>query len=915
MRWVTFFSLFVFFPVLLFGQFYFGKNKIQYSDYRWEVFSTEHFDVFFYDGEKELASFIAAVAESSYREHSIRFRFYPSCRIPLIIYHTPNLFQETNTIPYILPEGVGGFTEYLKGRVVVPYNGSWADMEHTIRHELVHIFQLYYTEKMLDKNNIFYFSWLPLWFIEGQAEHLSEDDRFEMEMFLRSGVLEGGFVPMTSLEEYSGSFLMYKEGEGFLQYLGQRFGEDVVIELVASCWEEKSFYERFEEVFGLPFEKVADDWELYLKHRYFPLTSSGLLPKEWGKMLFTKGLVSSPRVVRSDSAYYVFFKSNHMGYTGIYRLDSPSGRLDVVFKGGRSGKAELLHLFENNFSLSGDSLLVFSAKSQGGDKLNILDTRKDKLILSTRFADIASIRDPTFSHDGKHIVFSGVDFSGFPNLYVYDIENDELFPVTDDIYNEEAPLFLPGDTSLLFIGDNLVGGADGLTSLFRLNLSDSTVLRLAGTEQVTGFDISTDSSILFSAVRDSIPNLFFVSSDSIFSLPRILTAAFSPVFLGKDSLVCVVFSEMNYSLYKRDIPDSLEFLGMIRYLPTDTSFWEPSSVGDSSLALSPVGYKPKFSLDIAQGTMTTDAAMQSGGGIEGMFSDMLGDHRIFFLVYDQAQRWSDILSQFNIMVQYANQKKRPNWGVGAYRLFDYYYNRIEGGFEEENVGLSFSVSYPFTRFSRIAGNTFARYSSRDYYEEKRKGYFISQNISLVYDNSLWWTTGPIDGSRTNLTVGAAMDTKTGNLSSVLLSLDTRRYFRLTRHSCFATRLVGRTSFGDEPERFYMGGTWSFRGYPMYYFYGRNSVLLNAEFRFPLFRRIVLGLPFGDMKLGGINSAIFFDTGNVWEDKFDGLLCTAGVGFRTNLGGYTVLRLDFAWRSDYHRVDPWTYFDIFFGWDF
>ncbi len=305
MRWVTFFSLFVFFPVLLFGQFYFGKNKIQYSDYRWEVFSTEHFDVFFYDGEKELASFIAAVAESSYREHSIRFRFYPSCRIPLIIYHTPNLFQETNTIPYILPEGVGGFTEYLKGRVVVPYNGSWADMEHTIRHELVHIFQLYYTEKMLDKNNVFYFSWLPLWFIEGQAEHLSEDDRFEMEMFLRSGILEGGFVPMTSLEEYSGSFLMYKEGEGFLQYLGQRFGEDVVIELVASCWEEKSFYERFEEVFGLPFEKVADDWELYLKHRYFPLTPSGLLPKEWGKMLFTKGLVSSPRVVRSDSAYYL----------------------------------------------------------------------------------------------------------------------------------------------------------------------------------------------------------------------------------------------------------------------------------------------------------------------------------------------------------------------------------------------------------------------------------------------------------------------------------------------------------------------------------------------------------------------------------------------------------------------------------
>ena len=37
------------------GQYHFGKNKIQYAQFDWQLMKTEHFDVYFYPEEKVVA--------------------------------------------------------------------------------------------------------------------------------------------------------------------------------------------------------------------------------------------------------------------------------------------------------------------------------------------------------------------------------------------------------------------------------------------------------------------------------------------------------------------------------------------------------------------------------------------------------------------------------------------------------------------------------------------------------------------------------------------------------------------------------------------------------------------------------------------------------------------------------------------
>jgi hemolysin activation/secretion protein len=145
-------------------------------------------------------------------------------------------------------------------------------------------------------------------------------------------------------------------------------------------------------------------------------------------------------------------------------------------------------------------------------------------------------------------------------------------------------------------------------------------------------------------------------------------------------------------------------------------------------------------------------------------------------------------------------------------------------------------------------------------------------------------------------------------------MDFRKYLRLGKFSCYAFRFMGFSSSGKEPQRLYLGGSWTLRGYSRRAFYGRNLVLVNNELRFPLIDNLLIGFPFGRIGFQAIRGALFFDAGNAWDeytDETDDLHLSAGFGARVSLGYFMVLRFDLARTSD---SDNWV-FDFFFGWNF
>ena len=154
---------------------YFGKNKVRYKDFQWSYIQTRHFDIYFYEDAYETAKFTATVMESAYVEIAKELNYKIQKEIPVFIYNSHNDFQQTNITQGMLPEGVGGFTEAFKNRIVIPFSGSYEEFRHVLHHELTHAFtyDLLFGKSfssLISRGKLFN---LPLWFAEGFAEYSS----------------------------------------------------------------------------------------------------------------------------------------------------------------------------------------------------------------------------------------------------------------------------------------------------------------------------------------------------------------------------------------------------------------------------------------------------------------------------------------------------------------------------------------------------------------------------------------------------------------------------------------------------------------------------------------------------------------------------------------------------------------------
>ena len=127
------------FITLIYGvcdaQFYFGRNKIQYEHFDWQILKTEHFHIYYYQQEEEIARIAAHILEGAYDNLEIKFNHTLWDTVPLMIYSSHIHFQQTNILPMMIPEGVGGFFEHRKGRVVIPYMGDLSEFRNVLVHE------------------------------------------------------------------------------------------------------------------------------------------------------------------------------------------------------------------------------------------------------------------------------------------------------------------------------------------------------------------------------------------------------------------------------------------------------------------------------------------------------------------------------------------------------------------------------------------------------------------------------------------------------------------------------------------------------------------------------------------------------------------------------------------------------------
>src|SRR3954447_9770659 len=249
---------------------YFGKNAIRYDNFRWHIYTTDHFEIYYYPQIEQHLERVASYAESAYQQISADLKHDLSFTVPLIIFKTHSEFEQENIDPGAAQEGVGAFAEPYRQRIVLPIDDPPDRLYGLIVHELTHQFEFDIIPQGLIRRSV------PLWVNEG----LSDYERGQWEpidlMAVRDAAVADIVPKMTELEGYGGgggpSRLIYNLGHAVFEFIEAKFGKEGIRQFLFAL--RKSVIGGGEDAYEEALRMKADEFdralERYLKERFKP---------------------------------------------------------------------------------------------------------------------------------------------------------------------------------------------------------------------------------------------------------------------------------------------------------------------------------------------------------------------------------------------------------------------------------------------------------------------------------------------------------------------------------------------------------------------------------------------------------------------------------------------------------------------
>lgn len=340
------------------------------------------------------------------------------------------------------------------------------------------------------------------------------------------------------------------------------------------------------------------------------------------------------------------------------------------------------------------------------------------------------------------------------------------------------------------------------------------------------------------------------------------------------------------------------------------------------------------------------------------------------------------LDDKDVLLSFYNMRKRLDWGLTYYRstVTNYpFYNP-----EDEPISLlpnklfsniyQVNLSYPFDRVRSLRANiafrtdkvaikTFVNYPPALAIGDTVKNSLLS-HFEYVHDNSINPTLNIWNGLRYKIYTDLNTDLTKNKQGKFTFNVgtDIRYYYPIYRNFIWAARGAIDISWGSQKILYYLGGTDSWiapkfndaikpapeqsyayqslavnlRGYKQNIANGNNAIVINSEFRLPVFTTL-LSRPINNAFLRNFQLIQFVDLGSAWNGAYNKLKRPTesyvfesvrvnfkgsgvgpfaggyGFGVRSTLLGY-FLRVDAGWpMSGFFNGKPIWYFSL--GLDF
>jgi len=918
---------------------YYGKNRIRYNDFRWHVYKTDHFEIYYYPEIESHLERVTSYAESAYQQVSSDLKHDLAFKVPLVLYKTESEFQQQNIEPGELPEGVLAFAEPYRDRMVLPIDEPSDALYRLITHELTHIFEFDIIPRSLLHRS------LPLWVDEGLSDYMTGYwQPFDL-MSVRDAAIADIVPSMSDFEgvQFADGRLPYNLGHAAFEFIESRWGKEGLRQFLFALRKAVigGGESAYEEAFRLKPDEFDEQFDKYLKDRFKPFRDKER-PADYGKDL-------APKRNKTPYSVVVSIEPSPSGdLMAVAAGNRKDQELDIVLMSTKDGKVirnmtsgfnkdhgyEYIATpggFRNNavswmsWAPAGDRIAYF-ARTEKNKTLVLQNVVTKKIEQRIELKSIDGPESPDIAPSGREVAFSGMR-GAVADIFIVNLDTKEIRNVTNDSFGDYAPTFSPDGKYLLCL--KRVSGND---KLFKIDLTSGEKTQVTfGTHDDGGAQFVDNDTIVFPSTatdpnqpidpevarNGDIYNIWTLNlkSGELKQYTDTLTGNVSPIVLRDQKPVKIAF----VTYYKGEY--GIHTLPREEPLHTVASadFGSPGPIIDfvppvtHQLVKSNIHKKGTFEKLFLEGRPPVNVGVTSGGDLFGgtqvTFSDVLGDK--------QFDLFASSVAQYRTMsFSYLNLSRRFQYALQAYSMTQFYYGYDPGLLYDQQYAFvsrdqaiatqsirgatAFGI-YPFNRYTRVELSTGIYNYNQGYNDQGLQqvadqyqlaqygrtlfssGTFMPIGVSLVQETTVFREYGPLAGN--TIRFGYEYAPSFGSLlSRQTADLDARHYIRLASNGVLAFRARGFKSWGEFPGYMYFGGNSEMRGYDYLEFLGNKAFFFDGELRFPLIEAALT--PLG--VIGGVRGVAYANFGasgyegvpmTVWSRK--PITVTPLLGFQPN----------------------------------
>ncbi len=433
----------------------FGKNRVQYNEPRdWKFYRFDKYDVYFYAGGKELATYTARQAKGYITEMERLFDFSLDDKIDFLVFNKQSDFKQSN-LGLITDESynIGGVTRIAGSKVSLYFEGDHGKLDLQIRSGIAEVLINQYMyggniKQMLKNSTLLN---LPEWYTSGLVSWTASRWNVDVDNRVKDAVLSNAYKRFNQLTGMDATYA----GHAIWNYVAETYGESVLSNVLYMTKVTRNIESSFLFVLGVSLENLYNEAVRYYQDKYtaekdrtVPGSPVSFLKKRFARrpMVYTQFKLSP------DNNYGVFV-TNEMGQYRIWLRDLQKNKTRKIYK----REPRLDRVNDYSFPLIAwhptGEVFAFVTEQKGEILLSFFDI-KEKKVRTIKIFNFEKILDLSYSSDGKKLVMSAVQ-NGQSDIFVYNIAGGSAEQITHDAYDDLHPRFINNSTKIIFSSNRL----------------------------------------------------------------------------------------------------------------------------------------------------------------------------------------------------------------------------------------------------------------------------------------------------------------------------------------------------------------------------------------------------------------------------------------------------------------------------